>query len=69
LHSERITEKTPSTAAASRINYMRSKYLAEQEVLKGVDQGLDAVILNPANIIGPYDKRNWGGLIRQLHRG
>ncbi len=69
LHSERITEKTTSTAAGSRINYMRSKYLAEQEVLKGVDQGLDAVILNPANIIGPYDKRNWGGLIRQLHRG
>jgi nucleoside-diphosphate-sugar epimerase len=69
LHSERITEKTPSTAAASRINYMRSKYLAEGEVLKGVNQGLDAVILNPANIIGPYDKRNWGGLIRQIHRG
>jgi nucleoside-diphosphate-sugar epimerase len=50
LHCERITEKTPSTAAASRINYMRSKYLAEQELLKGTDQGLDAVILNPANI-------------------
>jgi len=69
LHPERITEKTPSTAAASRFNYMRSKYLAEGEVLKGVNKGLDAVILNPANIIGPHDKRNWGGLIRQIRRG
>lgn len=69
LHSGRITEKTPSTAAASRINYMRTKRLAEEEVHKGVNQGLDAVILNPANIIGPYDKRNWGGLICQIHRG
>jgi len=69
LHSERITENTPSTAADSRINYMHSKFLAEGEVLKGVRKGLDAVILNPANIIGPYDKRNWGGLIRQLNRG
>lgn len=69
LHSQRITEQTPSTAAGSRINYMRTKYLAEAEVRKGVSKGLDAVILNPANIIGSYDKRNWGGLIRQIHRG
>jgi nucleoside-diphosphate-sugar epimerase len=69
LHPARITEKTPSTAADTRINYMRTKFLAEGEVLKGVNNGLDAVILNPANIIGPYDKRNWGGLIRQIHHG
>jgi dihydroflavonol-4-reductase len=28
---------------------------AEKEVLKGVSQGLDAVILNPTVVIGPYD--------------
>ena len=32
--------------------------MAEAEVQKGIDRGLDAVILNPANIIGAYDSLN-----------
>jgi nucleoside-diphosphate-sugar epimerase len=40
---------------ASKINYYRSKYRAELEVLGGISRGLDAVILNPAQIVGPYD--------------
>ncbi len=35
--------------------YGYSKYLAELEVQKGVAQGLDAVIVNPALVIGPGD--------------
>ena len=36
-------------------HYARSKYLAEQEVLKFYQQGLPAVILNPAIVIGERD--------------
>ncbi|PJF33001.1 MAG: oxidoreductase, partial [Phototrophicales bacterium] len=36
-----ITEETPSNAMTSGINYFQSKYLAEQEVKKGVSLGLD----------------------------
>ena len=55
----RITEETQSTALDSRINYFRTKRLAELEVHRGIEQGLDAVIMNPANIIGPYDDSGW----------
>lgn len=50
-----ITEDTESTAEGYWINYFHTKRLAELEVRKGIENGLDAVILNPANIIGPYD--------------
>lgn len=50
-----LNEATPSNALHSKINYYRSKYLAEQEVFAGIGRGLDAVILNPAQIVGPYD--------------
>ena len=69
IHRERITEQTQSTAADSWINYLRTKRLAELEVLEAVERGLDAVIVNPASIIGPYDRRNWGGIIRRIVRG
>ena len=35
--------------------YSYSKVLAEKEIRKQVEKGLDAIILNPAGIIGPYD--------------
>ncbi|NTV45687.1 MAG: NAD-dependent epimerase/dehydratase family protein [Chlorobiales bacterium] len=37
-----------------RFGYMKSKYLAEMEVLRGVAEGLDAVIVNPGVVIGQY---------------
>jgi nucleoside-diphosphate-sugar epimerase len=64
----RITEETCSTALDSSINYFRSKRLAELEVQRGIERGLDAVILNPANIVGPHDRTGWSrffGLIDQ----
>ena len=69
FHRERITEKTSSTAADSWINYMRTKFLAELEVLQAAESGLDAVVVNPANIMGPCDRWNWGGIVRQMARG
>ena len=35
--------------------YDRSKAASELEVRRGIDQGLDAVILNPTSVLGPYD--------------
>ena len=38
-----------------RLHYSQSKTAGELEVRRGVDAGLDAVILKPTGIIGPYD--------------
>ena len=35
--------------------YDRSKAAGEVEVRRGIERGLDAVILNPTAVIGPYD--------------
>ena len=35
--------------------YDRSKAMGKKEVLRGIEQGLDAVIICPTAIIGPYD--------------
>jgi nucleoside-diphosphate-sugar epimerase len=47
---------------------MRTKWLAEQEVKKGIAKGLPAVILNPTNILGPY-AQSWGRLFLALKTG
>lgn len=61
-------ETSPSTALASRSNYERTKYLGELEVLKGVERGLRAVILNPASILGRYDTRSWARVFLLVDR-
>ncbi|MFN7973931.1 MAG: NAD-dependent epimerase/dehydratase family protein [Acidobacteriota bacterium] len=38
-------------------HYDRSKALGERAVLDGVARGLDAVIVNPTGVIGPFDFR------------
>jgi dihydroflavonol-4-reductase len=38
----------------SGLNYHLSKRRAEEEVAAGVAEGLDAVIVNPASVFGPY---------------
>ena len=35
--------------------YSKSKFLAEQEVWRGIAEGMDAVMVNPAVILGPGD--------------
>lgn len=44
-----------------RSNYMDSKYQAHKMVLKAVENGLPAVIVNPTFMIGPYDTRPSSG--------
>lgn len=69
LHSGTVTEDTPSKASSCRINFIRSKARAEQMVKSACRKGLKAVIINPANMIGPYDFHGWARLFRLVHRG
>jgi nucleoside-diphosphate-sugar epimerase len=55
----RIDESTPSNAMARGKGYHRTKYLAEGIVKDAAAGGLSAIILNPCNILGPYDVNNW----------
>jgi len=48
-------ESTPTRLEQMIGHYKRSKFLAEQEVMRAVDQGLPAVIVNPTMPVGPGD--------------
>lgn len=63
----RVTEDSPRLGRNSWINYFRSKALAEDEVRSAIEHGLDAVILNPAAVVGPYDAGNWSRLFTLIH--
>lgn len=52
-----LTEDHPWNASPRAWPYGFAKYRAEGEVLDGVARGLDAVIVNPALVIGPGDVR------------
>jgi dihydroflavonol-4-reductase len=53
LH-EALTEERP-LALDEKCAYHRSKAIGETVVLEGCKRGLDAVIVNPGSMIGPYD--------------
>lgn len=65
---EPFDETAPKLGKGS-FNYQHSKAMAEDEVLKGVEQGLYAVILNPTNVIGRYDWGTWSRFIRLAANG
>ena len=47
-----VDEKTVWTDYPDRSDYSRSKFYSEQEVWKGIEHGLNAVIVNPGVILG-----------------
>ncbi|WP_320020329.1 NAD-dependent epimerase/dehydratase family protein [Labilibaculum manganireducens] len=53
-----VTEKTPWSPEEKRSGYSNSKFKSELEVWRGVEEGLNAVIVNPSIILGPgqWDK-------------
>jgi dihydroflavonol-4-reductase len=67
LEQGAISENSPQLGRASWVNYNRSKFLAEEEVRRGIERELDAVIINPAHILGRYDRRGWARLIIAAH--
>ena len=62
-------ETFPKIGATSWINYFRTKAQAEEAVLSSMKDGLDAVIVNPSNIIGQYDMKNWSRLFSFVQQG
>jgi nucleoside-diphosphate-sugar epimerase len=69
LQRGRLDERTPQLGKYSTVNYNRSKHLAEEAVRAGLARGLDAVILNPGAILGPYDTRNYARLATLVATG
>jgi dihydroflavonol-4-reductase len=53
--SDLITEKTQWKNAPENSWYAITKYNAEREVWRGIEEGLPAVIVNPCVILGPAD--------------
>jgi len=65
-----LDESRPRADNADWINYVRTKHAAELVVDQAIEQqGLDAVVLNPAHILGPGDRRNWSRMIRLVDSG
>lgn len=54
-----MNESTPFNARKLGLAYFDTKYDAEREVLKEVERGLDAVIVNPGSLLGPGDTRRF----------
>ena len=62
-------ESTPFNWDRYDIGYRISKYHAEQEIVRGIQRGLSAVIVNPSVIIGERDIHfNGGQIIRDVYR-
>jgi nucleoside-diphosphate-sugar epimerase len=65
-----LTEESPRLDNGDWINYIRTKRQAESLVIDAIDnRGLDAVIVNPAHVLGPGDRRNWSRVIRLVNEG
>jgi nucleoside-diphosphate-sugar epimerase len=69
LRGSQFDETTRCDERDSWFGYLRSKILAEDEVRAGVSRGLNAVLLNPAHVIGRYDRNNWARLFRLTIQG
>ncbi len=68
--AELITEKTPWKNTPTTTGYSISKYNAEREVWRGIEEGLNAVMVNPCVILGAG---NWNDssltIFRTLKKG
>jgi nucleoside-diphosphate-sugar epimerase len=67
---EPIDESRHWSKNTSPSPYSYSKFRGEMEVWRGINEGLQAVIVNPSIIIGPgmwYG--SWEGIFKQVYRG
>ena len=63
-----INENSPSNVDKIPINYFRTKKLAEEAALDGLERGLDVVVVNPANVVGPFDNVIWGPFVQLISK-
>lgn len=61
-----VTEETTWKDTDYNTHYAVSKYLAEQEVWRGIEEGLPAAIVCPGIILGPWGKNTGSGQIPAL---
>jgi dihydroflavonol-4-reductase len=65
-----INENTKWKTNSLNSNYGISKYLAEREVWRGIEEGLNAVIVNPTVILGAaQNNQSSGSLFRNIIKG
>jgi len=57
ISSEQVLDETTPLVETNKSIYAFTKAESERLVLNAVKEGLDAVILSPAAVIGPYDYR------------
>lgn len=57
-HLSPVVNENSPYADSQSFSYDYSKALGELEIIKGIEQGLDAYILNPTGVIGPHDYFN-----------
>jgi len=50
-------DETRELALEDHILYNKSKAISEKMVLEAAEDGIDAVIINPTSVVGPYDFR------------
>ncbi|MCB9183213.1 MAG: NAD-dependent epimerase/dehydratase family protein [Flavobacteriales bacterium] len=63
-------EAMPWVDGPATSDYARSKHLAEMEVLRGLAEGLDVVMVNPCVVLGPGPNgRSSMSIVNRLQRG
>lgn len=69
FHASRpLIENSPSNEWC-RDSYIHSKKLADDEVKKAQEKGLDVVFMHPSAIFGSYDKATWSKMFLEIERG
>lgn len=67
---QELNESSPRLGKDSWINYERTKAISEELALEADARGdIEAVVLNPAHILGPGDTRNWARMFILLNQG
>jgi dihydroflavonol-4-reductase len=66
-----VDESKPLVASRRYPAYDRSKAVAEREVYKGIEKGLDAIVISPTAIVGPHDYKpsHFGEALLRLANG
>jgi dihydroflavonol-4-reductase len=60
-----VNEETNWVSAKKISGYAESKFYSENEIWRGIEEGLDAVIVNPSIVLGPG---NWNSGSSQLFK-
>jgi dihydroflavonol-4-reductase len=69
FHTKKSFNETAPLNQWCKDPYINSKKLAEEEVMKGIKQGLDAVIMQPSAVFGSFDKATWSKMFLEIERG